>query len=206
MTTSQGRTAESGVAVPSALARRNIWWLTVSMFLIRIGSSTTAVALPLFVFERYGLGIGVGLALGLRLAPNILLGPLVGNLVDRWDPRRVAVLSSVGSGVVVGLFPLTDALWHVQLLSVLSGVAYMFGYPARMALRPLAMTEGTQVKGNSMLIISERLSMLLARACLRWSHHRLPRHRLAISDRGRGCAGRGRVCAATAIGRSARAC
>lgn len=155
---------DSDRAGSTAGSIRDIWWLTISMFLIRIGSSTTAVALPLFVLQRYGLGIGAGLAIGLRLAPNILLGPLVGNLVDRWDPRRVAVLSSVASGVVVGLFPFTHALWQVQVLSVLGGVAYMFGYPARMALRPLAMSEQTLVKGNSMLVTSERLTTLLGPA------------------------------------------
>lgn len=151
--------AEHGTA--TAPRPRNVWWLTISMFFIRIGTTTTAVAMPLFVIQRYGLGLGAGLAMGLRLAPNIVFGPIVGSVVDRFEPRRVAILGSVGSGVVVGLFPLTGALWQVQVLSALGGVAYMVGYPARMALRPLAMAEGTTVKGNSMLITSERLATLL---------------------------------------------
>lgn len=150
---------------PPATSTRNIWYLTLSMFFLRLGTATTAVALPLLVLERYGTGLGAGLALGLRLVPNILFGPLIGNLVDRYDPRKIAVLSSIASGVVVGLFPQTTAIGEVMALSVLAGVAYMFGYPARMALRAWVLTDETRVKGNSMLVTSERLTSVIAPAC-----------------------------------------
>jgi MFS family permease len=150
---------------PLVTSTRNIWYLTLSMFFLRLGTATTAVALPLLVLERYGTGLGAGLSLGLRLVPNILFGPLIGNLVDRYDPRKIAVLSSIASGVVVGLFPQTTAIGEVMLLSVLAGVAYMFGYPARMALRARVLTDETRVKGNSMLVTSERLTSVIAPAC-----------------------------------------
>jgi MFS family permease len=149
---------------PSTASTRNVWYLTLSVFFLRLGTATTAVALPLLVLQRYGTGLGAGLALGLRLAPNILLGPLIGNLVDRYDARKIAIASSIASGIVVGLFPQTTALWQVEVLSVLAGVAYVFGYPARMALRALVLTDETRVKGNSMLVTSERLTSVIAPA------------------------------------------
>lgn len=143
----------------SALAR-----LVASMFAYRLGGAITTVALPLYVIQHYGLGLNAGLALGARLLPNILLGVFVGNLVDRFQPRRVAIVAALASAAVVGAIPFTTAIWQLQALSFAAGVVYMFGYPARLALRPLVMPEGSEAQGNSLMVTAERTTTLLGPA------------------------------------------
>ncbi|WP_181871221.1 MFS transporter [Sphaerisporangium album] len=138
--------------------------LVVSLFLLQLGSSMTQVAIPLLAADRYGFGLAVGIALGIRLVPTVLLSAVAGYLIERIDPRRVAVWSSVSSAAVVALFPLTTELWQLYVLSFLTGITYMFGVPAWMALRPQAMKPGAELEGNSSVVTAERTTMLLGPA------------------------------------------
>lgn len=152
---------------PARLLRSNpaLARLVASLFVHRLGGAMTTVGLPLFVMHHYGLGLSTGLALGLRLLPNILLGVFVGNVVDRFQPRRVAMVTALANAALVGAIPLTTGLWQLQVLSFLGGVVYMFGVPARLVLRPLVMAPGTETEGNSVLVTTERLAGLLGPAC-----------------------------------------
>jgi hypothetical protein len=47
-------------------------------FISGTGSRVSAVALPLLVIERYGVGLSLGLAAAAPLAPRVVLGPPAG--------------------------------------------------------------------------------------------------------------------------------
>ncbi|MGR6975111.1 MFS transporter [Streptomyces cynarae] len=138
--------------------------LVGSLFVLETGSAMTTVGLPLLVMQRYGLGLEVGFTLAARFLPNILLGALAGQVVDRHDPRRVATLAALGSGLAAALFPLTTAMWQIQLLALAIGVGYMFGFPATMALRPQVIPEGSELEGNGLIVTAERVPKLLGPA------------------------------------------
>ncbi|MEU1228953.1 MFS transporter [Streptomyces sp. NPDC005828] len=138
--------------------------LVGSLFVLETGSAMTTVGLPLLVMQRYGLGLEVGLTLAARFLPNILLGALAGQIVDRHDPRKVATLAALGSALAVALFPFTTAMWQIQLLAVAVGVGYMFGFPATMALRPQVIPEGSELEGNGLIVTAERVPKLLGPA------------------------------------------
>jgi MFS family permease len=135
--------------------------LVTAVFMLEIGQSTTWVGIPLLVIKRYGLGLDVGLTTGLIAFPNIFLGVAAGNLVDRNNPRNVAIMGAVLSGLLVTLFPVTTALWQIQLLAVLVGTGYMFIVPAAMALRPRVMDAGSELSGNGMVVSAQHLSRLV---------------------------------------------
>ncbi|MFI8326253.1 MFS transporter [Streptomyces sp. NPDC085529] len=138
--------------------------LVGSLFVLETGSAMTTVGLPLLVMQRYGLGLEVGFTLAARFLPNILLGALAGQIVDRNDPRRVAMLAAIGSGLAALLFPFTTAMWQIQLLALAIGVGYMFGFPATMALRPQVIPEGSELEGNGLIVTAERVPKLLGPA------------------------------------------
>ncbi|MFF4562756.1 MFS transporter [Streptomyces sp. NPDC001435] len=138
--------------------------LVGSLFVLETGSAMTTVGLPLLVMQRYGLGLEVGFTLAARFLPNILLGALAGQVVDRHDPRRVATLAALGSGLAAVLFPLTTAMWQIQLLALAIGIGYMFGFPATMALRPQVIPEGSELEGNGLIVTAERVPKLLGPA------------------------------------------
>src|SRR5256886_524628 len=81
------------------------------------------------------LGVGVGPG----HLPAVLLAPLAGALVDRWDRQRLLVVTQLLAMLqVLGLAWLVLAgratLWHMLLCSVLLGMINALDMPARQAL------------------------------------------------------------------------
>lgn len=138
--------------------------LALSLFTLRLGATMTAVGLPLLVLEQYGSGLQAALTLALELLPNVLFGAVVGDLVDRGDPRRYAMGGALGGALVVPLLPAANDLWQVQLLAIASGVAYAFGVPARMSLRTVAVPKGAELHGNALLVSAQRVPNLIGPA------------------------------------------
>ncbi|MGX1884860.1 MFS transporter [Streptomyces sp. NPDC055287] len=156
---SEGTKSEPVAPVRSRGLSRNALFL--SIFFLELGAAMTAVALPLILIDQYGLTASSGLAFAARLIPGMLLGPVAGDAVARHDPRRVAVVSALGSALVIALMPWTTALWQIQLLSLLVGIGHMFAGPARLALRPLVLKEGEELAGNGVLVTVERLPVFV---------------------------------------------
>lgn len=122
------------------------------------------VALPLLMVERYGLGVETGLVLAVALLPQLLLAGLVGAAIQRFDARRVAIVSTLASAAVVTIFPLSESVLEVGALAFATGTAFLFGMPARMALRSSVMPAGSEVVGNSLIVTGERLAMTVGPA------------------------------------------
>lgn len=143
-----------------ALAR-----LTASLFFSRAASSMLTVALPFFALAHFGFGLETGVTLALRLIPNVLLGVFVGHLVDRWEPRAVAFVTGVAQACLILAVPfIVDSLALLQIALLAEGVIAMFGFPARMALRPMIIAKGDEALGNSWIVTAERLSSVLGPA------------------------------------------
>ncbi|MEU6162852.1 MFS transporter [Streptomyces tanashiensis] len=144
--------------------RRPLYFLASSLFAVRLATLVTSVALPLLVIHRYGLGLESGLAVGLELLPNFLFGPFAGEIIDRRNPRTIATVCAVIGAPIVALFPFTHSLWQIQLLALVSGLAYTVGVPARMALRGRVIMKGDVLSGNSLLVLAQRLPTLIGPA------------------------------------------
>lgn len=143
------------------LYNRPLGYLVMSVFLSRLVGSMLTVAVPFYVIEKFGFGIEAGVTLAARLLPSVLLGIVVGHFVDKWDPRRTAIYSTVIASVLLALVPLTGVIWQLQILMFVIGLVQLFSFPARMALRPLAIPTGGETRGNAAIVTAERLSGIL---------------------------------------------
>jgi len=81
-------------------------------------------------------GVAVGVVTALQFAPSVLLAPVTGGIADRFDRRRVLLVTQTLSGAlsgVLGLLVVTDLarLWHVYVLACALGVVSAFDAPAR---------------------------------------------------------------------------
>ncbi|WP_406486520.1 MFS transporter [Streptomyces sp. NBC_01563] len=132
----------------------------VSIFAVDLGTSMTAVALPLLLIRDYGATLAAGLTLAIRVVPNIAVGPIVGRLLARRDPRRIAMLSSLLSALFAALIPVCGALWQIQILTLGIGLTAMLAGPARFVLRPAVVSEGDERRGNGLLMAAQRVSTL----------------------------------------------
>src|SRR5262249_33296217 len=130
--------------------------LASSVFIYGIANSLIMVGLPLLVLHRYGLGLDLGLVLGLRVLPNILLGPLVGELVDKRDPLRISILAGLATAALMAPVPFTTAMWQLHMLSIALGVTGMLTGLARITLRSMVILKGGEMGGNGVIVTSER--------------------------------------------------
>ncbi|SDS18732.1 MFS transporter [Agrococcus carbonis] len=80
----------------------------------------------------------VGLNMALQFAPQLLLVPVSGLIADKYDRRKVLLVTQSTMGVlalVLGIVVTTGVveLWHVQLFALAFGIVQAFDMPARQA-------------------------------------------------------------------------
>jgi MFS family permease len=83
-------------------------------------------------------GTAIGITTGLQFAPVLLFGLYGGVIADRYDKRRVLVITQVAMGLFALALGLLDfsgavALWHVYALAFGLGIASAIDAPVRQA-------------------------------------------------------------------------
>jgi MFS family permease len=94
------------------------------------------LAVSLFVLERTGSPFLVALLTLLRMAPMFLFGIPIGALADRYDRRRLLIISLVVLGLasaILAALALTGriAIWQVALGAFLNGMFWASEFPVR---------------------------------------------------------------------------
>jgi len=135
--------------------------LLTSLFSTYLGSSITATASTIFLVQRFGVGGASGLALVLQLVPNLLLGPVAGEVVSRVNPKLAAMAGSIGVGVAVLGYLLITQAWQAQLVSLAVGIAGVIGTPARMSLRAAVLSTDRLKSSTGAIVAAERLGLVL---------------------------------------------
>jgi len=142
-------------------------WLgqTVSL----IGSGLTSFALGVWVFQRTGSVTQFALIGLFSVLPRILLSPLIGPLVDRWDRRWAMILGDTGAGlstlvIVLLLYSGRLEIWHIYLLAAVSAAFGTVQWPAYMASTTLLVPKGHLGRANGMSQFGQAASEILAPA------------------------------------------
>lgn len=122
------------------------------------------VALPVYVFELTGSALVTSTVFVLGLAPGLVVGPLAGVLVDRWDRRRTMVTVSLAQAAA--LLPLLSVhgrgeLWIVYAVTAIeAGLAQLFD-PAKQALVPTLVPLEQLVSANSLVALTLNVGRLV---------------------------------------------
>jgi MFS family permease len=90
-----------------------------------IGSRLTSFALDIWVYQRTGSITQFTLITISGALPMIVISPLAGVLVDRWNRRWVMILSDSGAAlatVAIALLIATNRIeiWHIYLATAIS--------------------------------------------------------------------------------------
>lgn len=144
-----------------------ITWFGQLMSLI--GSGLTGFALGLWVYERTGSITQFALVSLFTTLPGIVLSPLTGALVDRWERRATMLLCNAVAGLttlVLVLLLLINQLqvWHIHTgMSVIS-VCTAFQFPAYSATITLLIPKKHLGRASGMTNIGEASARLFAPA------------------------------------------
>ena len=106
-----------------------------------VGSTMSYVVFPLLVLYLTGSAQQAGIVGALFSVPYLLLSLPVGALVDRWDRKRVMIVSDViraGAFAVIPIAIFTDTLtiWHLYVVALLEGTFFVFFNIAEVAALP----------------------------------------------------------------------
>ena len=140
-------TTERGVAGGAPLFAtgqnlRRFWVMWVGQFVSLVGTSFTRFAFGVWVYQQTHSATQFALIALTAGLPSLLLAPVAGALVDRWDRRRVMLfgnlLAALASGIMAAIISVTAlATWHVYLYVAVGALLQSFQWPAYVAATTL---------------------------------------------------------------------
>ena len=141
---------------------RNFSLLWMGQLVSFMGDRIHQIALALLVETRYG-PLEVGLTFAATAVPNVVLGPLAGALVDRWDRRRTMIVSDLVRGGLVLLVPFVIEInvALVYLIAFAVATVSLLFRPAKNALLPQIVKDDELVAANSATTVNETIADLI---------------------------------------------
>lgn len=132
-----------------------------------VGSAVTQFALGVWVYTQTGSPTQFVLTVLCAALPRILLAPLAGALVDRWDRRLVLIGSDLGAALVtlaLALLALGDqlAIWHAYAAVALGSAAASFQRPAAVASTSLLLNEAHLARASGVAALVPSLASIVA--------------------------------------------
>jgi DHA3 family macrolide efflux protein-like MFS transporter len=143
---------------------RNFTALWIGQMISFIGDYFNMLAIPIMVNRLTGSAMMVGLSVMASALPALILGPIAGVFVDRWDRRRVMIFSDVLRALLV-LCLLTvrsvEQVWVFYVIGFLISCTSQFFFPARGAVLPLIVTDPQDwLAANGLMQIIQTVGLL----------------------------------------------
>jgi DHA3 family macrolide efflux protein-like MFS transporter len=134
-----GKMIHESTHSPGARVFTIIW---VGQFVSLVGSGLTGFALGVWVYLTTGSVTQFSLILLSTAVPAIVMSPIAGALVDRWDRRKAMILSDSGaalSTLAIAVLLTMDSLeiWHIYIIMATSSAFSSFQWPAYSAATTL---------------------------------------------------------------------
>ncbi|MCF6377985.1 MFS transporter [Nocardioides KLBMP 9356] len=146
----------------AVLRRRDFGLLWLAGLVSVAGDWVLMTALPYVVYDRTGSVLATAGMVAAQLAPSIVLSSFAGVFVDRWDRRRVLVVTNVLQGLAVTALLLVGdgSLWIVYAVAAAQSAFASFSQPAEAALLPTLVREEQLVAANALNVLNNRLGRL----------------------------------------------
>lgn len=132
-----------------------LFWSAVT--LRGFGGAISAVAVQvLIVTVLNSTPVEIGVLNALGVAPYLVLGLIVGALMDRWRRQRVLLITTIGRALLLAAIPvllLLNALefWSLAVILLAQGVLTLFAQSAEQPLLPRLVPRESLVPANARL-------------------------------------------------------
>jgi DHA3 family macrolide efflux protein-like MFS transporter len=132
---------------------------TISLF----GDRLHQIALGVMVFELTGSALQTGLVFLAATLPNLLLGPIAGTFVDRWDQKRVMIVSDLLRAALVLAIPFVVevGIAFVYVLVFVITTVSLFFRPAKAAILPRIVDRDDLTPANGAIWTGDTLADIL---------------------------------------------
>ncbi len=132
-----------------------------------LGTAMTRFALLIWAYEQTGQATTLALLGFFSFGLDVLLSPIAGVLVDRWDRRLVLLFADLGAGlmtVTILILYMTDALqiWHLYVVQTLAGGFAAFQAPAYTAATTMLVPKAQYTRISGMRSLASSVSQVFA--------------------------------------------
>ena len=134
------------------------------------GSQLTSFALGVWVYQITGSVTQFALISFFAMLPGLVIYPLTGALIDRFDRRWAMLFSDSLAGVstfIIALLVVTGQLqiWHIYLATVISSISSSFQWTAYSAATTLLVPKNHLIRASGMTQLSVSLARLISPIC-----------------------------------------
>lgn len=131
------------------------------------GSGLTGFALGVWVYQQTGSVTHFTFVLVCTLVPAIVIAPVAGVIVDRYDRRLVMLCSDAGAALSTLPLALLYAagrieLWHIYVATACLSLFGAFRFPAYSAILPALFTKEQLGRANGMIQLGEAAARIVA--------------------------------------------
>lgn len=150
--------------------RKNINLFLTGQFLSGITSMIVQYAIIWYLTKETGSATILSFATLLGMIPMVLLSPFAGPLVDRWDKKRLLILTDIIVAlfamvlVVVGTISDTFPLWLVFVSLFIRAIAQTFQMPMIQSILPTMVPEEELTRINGQLGMVQSANFIIAPA------------------------------------------
>jgi DHA3 family macrolide efflux protein-like MFS transporter len=134
--------------------------LWVGQIISLFGDRVNQIALGALVYQITGSALLLALTFFVGTIPNLIISPVAGAFVDRWDQKQVLVVSDILRAALVLLIPVAVLInvWLVYPLVFLITTVSIFFRPARVTVLPRLVSDQDLLSANSAMWVGETLA------------------------------------------------
>ena len=139
-------------------------WLGLSISYV--GDQFTTIALLWFVLQLTGSGVAISLVLLCFQLPSMITGPLLGVILDRWQPRWVMGIDNCARALLIGAMPVLFwagmlQLWQICVLALVAGMLSPATGVGVRVLLPQLVQEDALAQANALTSTSMQFAFLV---------------------------------------------
>lgn len=131
-----------------------------------IGSGLIGFALAVWVFDQTGQATPFALSALFGTLPRILISPVAGAVSDRWNRKKIMLISDTLSGLatlLVAILLLTGEMqvWMIYVINFFSSIFASFQQPAYSASIVMLVPKDQLTRANSMIQMGQAIESIL---------------------------------------------
>jgi len=132
-----------------------------------LGTGMTQFALTIWAWEITGQATALALVGFFSFGPTVILSPVAGALVDRWNRKLVMMVSDLAAGLMtlVALALYASGylqIWHLYVTGALTGAFQAFQFPAYSAAVTTMLPKKQYARASGMLSLAESAAGVFA--------------------------------------------
>lgn len=150
---------------PTGMFGFSLVWL--GQIISVLATNMSGFALTIFVFEKTGSATSLALMQVFFITPFLLISPIAGVWVDRYDRKMMMMISDLTAGVATVAILILQAfgmleIWHLYAAAIFQGIGNAFQWPAYSAAISTMIPKEQYGRANGMMSLIDMGPGILA--------------------------------------------